>query len=154
LPARRIKRSFSAIQRGLILRKRGVGLLMFLRRAGSRRGEVTEAARVLLRESEPGARRRNCGLLLRYDRFFGTFDQLALGGLLAVFAPKLREAIGVTYLPPLRWVGLIGIALVCATTDATVDPTWVSLVALSAAFYIVGSPDTQAACVYRKAYSS
>jgi peptidoglycan/LPS O-acetylase OafA/YrhL len=75
--------------------------------------------------------------------FFATFDQLALGGLLAVFAGKLRGAIPDVYLPPLRWLGLIGISTLCATTDATVDPHWVSLIALSAALYIVGSPDTQ-----------
>jgi hypothetical protein len=68
LPACRVERGISAIQRGLSLRKRGVGLLMFLRRAGSGRGEVAVAARVVLRESELGARRCNGGLLLCYDR--------------------------------------------------------------------------------------
>ena len=68
LPTCRIERSLSAVQRGLTLLKRGVGSLVFLHCAGSRRGEVAEAARVGLRESEPGARRSNGGLLFFYDR--------------------------------------------------------------------------------------
>jgi hypothetical protein len=68
LPVGRIERSLSAIQRGLTLLKRGVGLLVFLHCACSRLGEVAVAARVGLREDEPGARRRNGGLLLFYDR--------------------------------------------------------------------------------------
>jgi hypothetical protein len=53
----------------LILLKRGVSLLVLLQCAGSRHGKVVEAARVGLRESEFGARRRNRSLLLCYDRW-------------------------------------------------------------------------------------
>src|SRR6266849_10971042 len=41
--------------------KRGVGFLVFLHCAGSRRGELAEAARVGLRKIKPGVRRRNGG---------------------------------------------------------------------------------------------
>jgi hypothetical protein len=59
----------STVQRGLILLKRRVGLLVFLHRAGSRRGKVTVATRISLGEGEPGARGFNGSLLLFYDRW-------------------------------------------------------------------------------------
>ena len=46
-----------------------IGLLVFPGCAGSRHGKVAEAARVGLRKSEPGARRRNGSLLLFNDRW-------------------------------------------------------------------------------------
>jgi peptidoglycan/LPS O-acetylase OafA/YrhL len=74
--------------------------------------------------------------------FFGTFDQLATGGLLAIYVPRLREWIGTERLYWFRWASLVGIAALCLLTDVQTNQRYVSVIELMAALYIIGAPPT------------
>lgn len=70
--------------------------------------------------------------------FFGTFDQIAIGGLAAILGPKLAVRVSAPTMIGLRIVGLAGLAILYATTSY-MHPAYLSLVALCAAAYIAGS---------------
>jgi peptidoglycan/LPS O-acetylase OafA/YrhL len=71
--------------------------------------------------------------------FFGAFDQLAIGGLAAIYAPALRTRLPDRSSRALRWLGLAAITALYFTAPFS-QPYWTTCVALAAVVYIVGSP--------------
>jgi peptidoglycan/LPS O-acetylase OafA/YrhL len=71
--------------------------------------------------------------------FFGAFDQLAIGGLAAIYAPSLRTRLSDRSSQALRWLGVAAITALYFTTSFN-QPYWTTCVAVGAAIYIIGSP--------------
>jgi peptidoglycan/LPS O-acetylase OafA/YrhL len=70
--------------------------------------------------------------------FFGAFDQLAIGGLAAIYAPALRIRLSGRSSQVLRWIGLTAIGSLYFTAPFS-QPYWTTCVALATAVYIAGS---------------
>jgi peptidoglycan/LPS O-acetylase OafA/YrhL len=71
--------------------------------------------------------------------FFGAFDQLAIGGLAAIYTPALRTRLSDRSSQVLRWLGLAAIAVLYFTKPFS-QTYWTTCVAVAAIVYIVGSP--------------
>lgn len=70
--------------------------------------------------------------------FFGAFDQLAIGGLAAIYAPSIRTHLSDRSSRALRWLGIAAITALYFTAPFS-RPFWTTCVAVAAAVYIVGS---------------
>ena len=70
--------------------------------------------------------------------FFGAFDQIALGGVVAILAPEIRGRFGARMMAGLRIAGLVGLAVLYVKASYE-QPSSLSIVAFCGALYIVGS---------------
>lgn len=70
---------------------------------------------------------------------FATFDQLAVGVLVACYADTLRHQLPPGALPVLRRAAMAAMAVLYFATDPVTNPLWPALAAVVTGFYLVGA---------------